>query len=121
MILKRNGKKKEYVICRYLNVSFSDAYTSYISIPGNNQISISCFRSYMGKEFKKPHNNSDLCDHCLFGKQVKNRIIRSINELQSDYCNVLSEQFDFEDLKAHFNTEIEGIRQELREKFINPE
>ena len=112
MITKRNGTKKELINCRYLNVSFSDAYISFISIPGNNQISKSCFRSYMGREFKKPHNNSDLCDHCLYGKFIKTQIIKKINENLCDYTNVSSDKFDFEDLKLHFKNDIERINQE---------
>jgi hypothetical protein len=111
MIIKKKGTKKELVNCRYLNVSFSDAYISFISIPGNNQISKSCFRSYMGKEFKKPHNNSDLCDHCLYGKVIKNQIIRKINENSCEYTNVDSDQFDFENLKSHFKIDIDKIKE----------
>jgi hypothetical protein len=65
----------------------------------------------MGKEFKKPHNNSDLCDHCLYGKVIKNQIIRQINENSCEYTNIDSDQFDFENLKNHFKIDIDKIKE----------
>ena len=86
-----------------MSLSFSDAY---IQFPDRNKLSKSCFNSYIGSEFKKPHRTSDLCDHCEMGKEIKKQIISKIIRL--DYSNELSYSFDPDDLNIYIKNAIKN-------------
>lgn len=51
-------------------MSISETYQKFES---KNELCFKTFYSYVGKEFKKPHRLTDLCDYCEQGIKIKKK------------------------------------------------
>ena len=83
---------REDIPIKYRKRSLKELFNSF---KDNNEISFACFCSYIAKEFKKTHRETDLCGYCEKGKVLKKRIIDSANKVG----------FKNENADDHFNTE----------------
>jgi len=66
----------ERISARYCEDTIKEAYKNFnIKIRSGEinceKISFSSFYKYIGKEYKKPHRLTDLCDYCEYGKKIK--------------------------------------------------
>lgn len=112
---------KQDISVRYLNTSFSEAYRSF---KRKNELSFSTFYSYIGKQYKKPHRLTDLCEYCELGKKTKKELFNSAKNLNfkcnHQYYEILksdSLNFSLNLIKKFFNDFFdEEIRKSSLEK-----
>ena len=99
-----NGKK-QVVNVRYLKCRLFEAYSSF---PFKNGLSFSSFVKYTGKEFKKPHRQSDKCDYCEEAKDIKRIIEKEL--LKHDYSNT---EYDSDHLLLFAHEEKKNLNEEI--------
>lgn len=100
----------EEINVRYLNTSISEAYQNF---ERKNEISFSCFYSYVGDNFKKPHRLTDLCEYCELGKKLKKELSQNTKLLGLDLVNHL---FQKEIENESLNFSLQNIKEFLHKK-----
>ena len=93
VLIVKNGKRT-FKPARFMKCSFRDAFMTFTE---RDELSYSCFFSYIGKEYKKPHRATDLCDYCENGKslikEIKQFVIQHeipVSENDSNFEEVLT-------------------------------
>lgn len=65
----------------YRTVSVKEAYRSF---KHNKEISFTTFYKNIGKKFKPPHRDTDVCDWCEYGKEIKKEITAYFNQMPNE-------------------------------------
>jgi hypothetical protein len=113
----------------HCEISFAEAYRSYVSMNGIKEISYSTFRKYIEKNYKKPHHDSDICKYCKKAKKNKKYISKIANEFgyknkiqkenlhqkNNEYFEILCEDLNSKDLSEFFHK----LKEKMREKTMN--
>jgi hypothetical protein len=58
------------------NISINEAYKQFMrSYDSIERLSLSTFKKYIPKEFKRPHRYTDMCEYCEYGRLLKINIL----------------------------------------------
>lgn len=88
-----NGLKVDLPV-KYRNATLLELYNSF---EDKNELSFSCFCSYISKEFKKPRRFTDLCEYCEKSRSIKKQLV--VTACNLNYINTTNQEFKSDDLR----------------------
>lgn len=95
---KVQNSTKEDVPVQYRTETLTDLYETF---DFKNELSFSCFYSYISNEFKKPRRLTDLCHYCENGRILKKKITEAA--IKAGYINnCIKQEFNTQNLTAFF-------------------